>query len=272
MRGLGRAKLWARRLLDWPNERRSRRLSRRWDIDGYRRVYLYHVRKVGGTSLNKMFLSLGDRDGEEVFELLERSEFGRHRAIVGGKVFVGWSRRLIENGNWFYAFSHLPAHEIRLPPKTFTITILREPVERLLSHYNMLLAMKADRSDHACMATEGRWLGGSFAEFLSRTPRDHLQRQLFMFSKTFDVAEAVEGITSCGCFFFLDSFEAGVRALAERLGLPLRTRHERRGRDVARLSSQDIQAACDALGPETELYAKLRDLAPAGVGGCAVTA
>jgi hypothetical protein len=49
---------------------------------------------------------------------------------------------------------------------------------------------------HPCMETEGAWLQdpGGFDEFLNRIPPEQLMRQLYMFSKTFDIQEALVNI------------------------------------------------------------------------------
>jgi hypothetical protein len=46
------------------------------------------------------------------------------------------------------------------------------------------------------METEGAWLQdpGGFDEFLNRIPPEQLMRQLYMFSKTFDIQEALVNI------------------------------------------------------------------------------
>ena len=41
-------------------EKKYRKIASRYNISGYKRIYLIHIRKTGGTSLNHMFLSMGD--------------------------------------------------------------------------------------------------------------------------------------------------------------------------------------------------------------------
>ena len=94
--------------------------------------------------LNHIFLSLGKKPADYLYEKLSRST--GHRIISGGKVFIGWDQNNIENGKYFYAFSHIPHHKLKLPDNTFTITCVREPVDRLLSHYKMLLHFKKNNT------------------------------------------------------------------------------------------------------------------------------
>jgi hypothetical protein len=102
-----------------------------WD-----RIYNYHIRKTGGTSLNHMLLGSDGEDPEENYKKLVSSP-GNH-LIEKGRGFVGWNKKSIEKGNYFCGFSHEPFYQLRLPPRTFTLTCFRDPFERIFSHYRML--------------------------------------------------------------------------------------------------------------------------------------
>src|SRR3546814_3457352 len=58
---------------------------------------------------------------------------------VHGHRIVGANHRELVEGNYIYGFSHYPAHTLSLPTRTFTISLLRDPVSRIISHYNMTL-------------------------------------------------------------------------------------------------------------------------------------
>src|SRR3989339_812075 len=125
----------------------------------FKRIYFCHIRKVGGTSLNHSFLALCG-DNKKIYSRLVNSK--KHYIKCGNKIFAGWSKELIEEGKYFYAFSHIPVHKLNLPPQTFIIGIIRNPIERVLSHYKMLLHFKEKKINHECMKVEGGWLGDSF--------------------------------------------------------------------------------------------------------------
>jgi len=78
---------------------------------------------------------------------------------------------LIEEGSYYYAFSHIPLHQLRLPKETFTITCFRDPIKRIISHYNMLVHYRDNNIYHSCMKIEGHWLGNSVLDFVERRPK-----------------------------------------------------------------------------------------------------
>jgi hypothetical protein len=211
---------------------------------GYKRIYCYHIRKTGGTSLNRAFLSLAGEPHETVYNRL--FEGLNYYARSGNLTFVSHNKYLIEAGHYFYGFSHLPAHELSLPPDTFTITILRDPVKRVISHYKMLVYLSSNGIDHPCLETEGPWLGDGFGDFISNMPEKHLLRQLYMFSSTFDVAEAADLIRRCNYFFLTDEFQTGLKTLSKKLDLNLPHLHAKKSSveipitDIQRMRLREI--------------------------------
>ena len=237
---------------------RAQRLSARYRIGkNSGRIYHYHIRKTGGTSLNHIFLSLGDAKTEPLYRSLVQSF--DNRLFKNKKVFVGWSRKLIEKGHYFYAFSHTPMHKLRLPKDTFTITILRNPVDRVISHYNMLLEYIGGTEKHPTLQKEKEWFRNDFTEFLRRIPKKHLFRQLYMFSRSFDVDEAFENIIGLSHFFFTENFPKGISVLSKKLNMELKAVHIRKTRKRARLSRKELGVLRDILEPEISLYKRLKN-------------
>lgn len=236
---------------------RLRKLCSKYDLRGHKRIYLVHIRKTGGTSLNNMFLSLTGSDPRKLYDQLVAST--PHRIVENGLVFVGWDINAINRGQYFYAFSHAPIHSLRLPEDTFTVSCFRNPVKRLVSHYNMLMDYKSNNTNHPCMKTEGEWLGSSFGDFLSRVPREHLQNQLYMFSKTFDVNEAIANASQLSHRFFGDNFDGGVAELNQKTGLSLRPIHIRKsGQHIALTAAEDALLR-EALSEEIRFVSELRE-------------
>lgn len=203
-----------------------RTISQSYDFFGYKRIYLIHLRKTGGTSLNHAFLRIADSNPNQLYERLVQAS--NHRIRRGRAIFVGWNVGLINAGHYFYGFSHTPIYELDLPDQTFTITCFRDPVKRVLSHYNMLMAYRRDRVEHPCMVTEGPWLGNCFEHFLDSIPRKHLLNQLYMYSRDLNIGEATDRIAQLSHVFFTSEYDHGVAELNKKTGLQLEPLHRRR--------------------------------------------
>lgn len=203
-----------------------RRLVDAYNFSGYKRLYLFHIRKTGGTSLNNMFLSLSGGDPRSLYQDLVNAP--RHRIIENDLVFVGWNTFLLSQGDYFYGFSHASFQDVSVEDDTFTFTCFRDPVRRVISYYNMLMSYRENHVDHSCMAIEGDWLGASFDDFLCNLPKQHLLNQLYMFSNAFDVDEALENVKTLSHFFFTEDLAEGVAGINQKTGLQLVPVHVRK--------------------------------------------
>lgn len=198
-----------------------KKIASSYDINGYKRIYHVHIRKTAGTSLNQMFLSHGGSPHALYSDLINSRS---HRVIKNGKVFVGWNTRLINQGDYYYAYSHTPYHHLNLPPNTYKITIFRDPVKRILSLYTYLLHYVHDKPNHPLSLTQGCWVGESFDHFLEHIPKKHLLNQLHMFSKSYSIENALERINRLEAILTTDCFENGINKVANELGVILKPR------------------------------------------------
>lgn len=245
-----------KRYINSHKDNRFKKMAKGYRIGrDFRRIYHYHIRKTGGTSLNYMFLSLGGEEGRTVYDRLSSSP--HLRTISNEKICVGWDREKIERGHYFYAFSHTPAHEICLPEKTFTLTCLRDPVKRVISLYKMLFEYRKDKIEHPIMKEQGEWLGNSFGDFIDRTPKEHLLRQLYMFSRSFSIEESYEKITNCSHFLLTETFDESVGKLAEKLSIQLSAIHTRKSSIDVAITNKEIERLRSLLEPEYVLYERL---------------
>ena len=224
--------------------------------DGNRRIYHYHIRKSGGTSLNAAFWNLAG---------VTRGDWGNSREIwKDGYVFVRHTNTRIEQGRYFHASGHTAHHAIEIPRNTFTITILRDPLKRLLSHYRYLVWLEG--SDDALETepfTEGlvrefQWLGSGFGDFLDRISKSSLQRQLFFFSENYDIEEACANILNCSAVCFTDRLDRDIEVLSSRLDLTLESQRERVTPVEVDVSTKELERARELLRPEFQLIEKVR--------------
>lgn len=218
---------------------------------GYERIYLYHIRKTAGSSLRWTFMDLGGHD-------LRGGEKERHLnthgwVVHGGHAYVTHNRYLLERAAYFFGDSHFPFHDVRIPEKTFTITILRDPVARVISHYRMLLHWQNANIDHPARRAEANFLGDSFSDFLERLPRTHLMRQLYMFSPRFDVDEAIGNLAKVNFIMLTEQYNEHLGELAKVLNLDLKPLAEKAGYGAVPLSDEDRARLREVLAPEYAL-------------------
>ena len=229
--------------------------------DGSRRVYCYHVRKTAGTSLYLSFLALGGEDPMEVWRRITTSRLPR--TVSGRYSFASNNRRLLAEGRYFYGRSHRGAADQPLPSKTFTLTVLRDPVERVHSLFDYLVAGDEPGVPGRVADRERALASAGFDAFLARvTPKD-LLNQLTMFSGRLEVSEAADRIAGCSSVFFAEDFADGLARLGQRLGLPLAPQRARVTTNRSSLSDAQRERLRTRLEPEYEL---LRRLAEGGIG------
>lgn len=184
-------------------------------------VYHYHIRKTAGTSINFAFLRWsGAKSVSDFYESLAQKE--NHRLVANGKTFVGWNVQLIQGGRFSYAFSHEPSHVVKLPDQVIRFTCFRDPMKRIISHYNMLCYYEKNNVPHPCMAIEGKWIVDGFRGFLEKIEKQKLFAQLYMFSKEYSIDEAVSFLLKNKVIILnTESLSADLKYLSNRLGCPL---------------------------------------------------
>lgn len=232
----------------------------------YDRIYHFHVRKTAGTSLNSAFWALGGLDLQAV---------AGAQAIEGnGLKFVRGSQRLIEEGDYFFANSHQPAHELRLPPGTYTITILRDPTARVVSYFRYLLWARTHRDAREAepfideVVAESSFLDRrlslrrretTFRDFLDRVPAQRLMTQLHMFSERMDPSQAAENALACSATCFTETYSEDLRRVAAGLQLDLREMRERSFGEKVELREDERALLRERLAPEYAMIERVRE-------------
>ena len=243
-------------LLGYYEEKKYRRLCNFTIAGDYQRIYLYHVRKTAGKSLMHMMMKHETQDHYEYYLRLIKKF--NHRIIINDKIFVAWHPILIREGYYYFAQSHLPFHEIKLPAKTFTIVCLRDPVERVISHYLMLVKYAKMNVMDSKIREEITWLGKSFSSFLGMIPKKHLLNQLFMFSKNYSVSEAQDNILSCNQVMFTDNFSEGIAELSTKIDVPLQIIYDDKNKIQYDISDTDRNRLTEMMEPEYRLIDGIR--------------
>jgi hypothetical protein len=243
------------------SDRSYRRLARTFELpDGNRRIYCHHIRKTAGTSLYLSFLALGGEDPMDVWRRITGSRLPR--TTSGRYSFVSNNRRLLTEGAYFFGRSHRAVANQPLPPKTFTVTILRDPVERVHSYFDYLVAGDHPDAPGRVADRERRLAQDGFDAFLVRVPPKDLLNQLATFSTSLDVSEAVDRLAECSCVLAAGDFAGGLAGLAHRLELPLTPHRERVTGSRSVLTDTQKERLRTRLEPEYEL---LRRLGQAGI-------
>lgn len=239
-----------------PSDSEMRNLAETYLIGGrYKRIYFAHSRKTGGTSLNHLFYSLTGHDPDFIYKKVRATDV---RAVCSGNlVYVAGNRSLISRGDYFYASSHAPIHQLQLPTGTFVVTTFRDPIERVLSHYRMLLFYTQNGIWKDFMEIEAQWLGHGFSDFIRLTPLERLANQLYMFSENFDIDEAYEWLINNSLFFHLEDFDNGINQLAGVLELPLKPIHVRKNSLTIIPNASDIDYLREILQKEYTLLDQL---------------
>ena len=219
-------------------------------------VYYIHVRKTAGTAINYAFLQSSQApDTGAFFEDLAQKP--NHRLIRNDKVFVGWNVRLINEGKYSYAFSHAPCHRLKLPSHVFSFTCLRDPAERVISHYNYLRNFQVNNIHHPCMKREGPWLGNSLDDFIANMPTEYFKNQLYTFSSDLNVNEAFDRVMQCDYFFFTREIDDAVKVLEKKLNWTLPLSRENKTGYREPISQTSLDRLYEQLKDEYELVNRL---------------
>lgn len=235
-----------------PSRAHRKRLSSQTGlVTGHDRVYTYHVRKTAGTSLIMAFIGLSG-DADELYDKVYES--GRW-IEAQGRVYVLSERHLLTEGYYFMGSSHQPVHAITVPPNTFRMTCLRDPVGRVLSHYRMLVHYMRESPELA--RHEAAWMGNGLGGFLDCIPKEHLLRQLYMFSKSFDVNEAVDFLNGIEFIMRQETFDADLARLGEILQLPLQSHRAKNFKAEAEIPDDQVERLREMMRPEYDMLERL---------------
>lgn len=226
-----------------------------------RRVVFVHVPKSGGTSLSHVLrahfalsqFKLDEEASQDVGEALGLGEWMRFkRRLMAYQIAAG--ARFVQ--------AHAPVDAPlldRWAAEAHFITLLRDPVERLVSayHFDPRLSRMGPEAflDSPQCATEARVLSHFFGELDWDAPRNFEAA----------IGRAVENLSRFSVVGFLDNEAAFRRALARRVGVRMRLPKRNVGaREGFAPFDAEGQARMRALAaPDIEIWRRLRAAASA---------
>jgi hypothetical protein len=219
-------------------------------------IYFLHPRKTGGTSLNFAFYALSGQNAAWLHQAIRDAP---DRSLsVNGRIYVAGNPERLNKGDYFYGSSHQPLHQLSLAPETFVFATFRDPIDRVVSHYRMLVSYITHDVNKPFMAIERDWVGDSFDDFLDRLPLERLLNQLWMLTPDFNVASAMQTVRSLDHILVLERLAEGVKILGSRLKLPLRARHDRPSSLSFTPSPASLKRLTRLIEPEQELLDAIR--------------
>lgn len=218
----------------------------------YDRIYFHHLPKTGGTSLNFGFIShfASTERPSIVYENIASHE--AHKIEKNGNVIVGWNTTLLNSKNYTYGFSHRAAHELNLPSRTLTISIFRDPLDRVVSYYNMLRHYKENDIQHPVM--RHNWAGLEFDAFIETIPKSHLLRQLYHYSKSYNPYLAATYINfTINIKFNTKNFPTGVQLIKKSTGIDLHPYREKNYKYSEKIAPKLLKKTREILSPEYKM-------------------
>lgn len=227
-----------------------------------RRVYHIHLKKTGGTSINNSFLSLIDKEPNKLYnKLMSQNDL---RLIHNNWVLCAFNQLLISLGSFHYAWSHKPFHKLYLPVNTYKITCLRDPYERIFSRYKQLTVLyrngNPERTDGNFLY-EYSFLGNSFEDYINNLPKKELCYQLYMFSQSLNVNEALESLKKVDFILDTSTIYNDMKELSEILGVKLEPLHVRKvGKTLDKRNKEKFKSVEKLLYPEVKFYKKAKEL------------
>lgn len=213
-------------------------------------IHIYHIEKTGGRNLRNMIAQklvisqgLDEKTAKSLVKSWVGGEFNGIPKKIGDFWLGGKDSIIISNHENYYTVIPRPGE--------ISITLIRDPIDRIISYYRMTLT---DISNYK----QETW-----AEFVKNCPLNTLMRHLSMFSKTMDVDEAFNIITKLNYVIMLDDYEFGAKKLFKELNLNFNKSHM--GKSKCKIDTEVFYAQEDVIeilktkiSLELELYNRLK--------------
>jgi hypothetical protein len=178
------------------------------------KVYLYHIKKTGGRSLKLSFFNYYFEpygiDPVEIYALQSSGIPGKHIGIDDMVIGVSDEQFLFESNHRFM-------DDVCIPNYYFKITILRDPIKRLLSYYRMIDRWNRVSPDAEWLQKEKSYIENGWEGFLNSIPKEILLEQIRMFSKNFDIKESFNNIISLNHVMINENYKEDLTLLSKKV-------------------------------------------------------
>jgi hypothetical protein len=196
--------------------------------------------------------------GDSSYIMKEINNYSKRFRVFHNKYIVqGSNISLLEQGNYHYGCTHFPSWKIQEPRDSFTMTIFRDPIERIVSHYNYITGKIERGENEDWLVKERPLLGNSFTQFIDNLPPEKLLNQLYNFSENYNLIEAVDRIKSLDLILTLENLSEGIHDINNMLGLNLRIMKKNMSETFYRASSKEIRYLKDKVEKEIDLFNRL---------------
>lgn len=230
----------------------TRRLICRRNLSNkYKRFLFLHIRKTGGTSFNhglSTFFKYSDNDIKNLLNIYHGNYF-----IKDLKIFAGGNLHIINNKQYHIATTHLPQHAVSVDSNTYTFTILRDPIQRFISHYNMLRKMILENDSHPGLSEERNYFDDCIVNCALKMPIRHRCAQLYCFSKTLNPDEALNNLSSVTAFELLENYSKAISVINKTFNWEVPVLHKRKGNPIP-IPKKEILFLKDILKDEIQFY------------------
>jgi hypothetical protein len=197
--------------------------------------------------------------GDSSYIMKEINNYSKRFRVFHNKYIVqGSNISLLKKGDYHYGCTHFPSWKIQEPRDSFTITIFRDPIERIVSHYNYIKGKIEGGGNEDWLAKERPLLGDSFTHFIDNLPPEKLLNQLYNFSENYNLTEAVERIRSLNLILTLENLSEGILDINNMLGLNLKIMKKNMSETFYRASSKEIRYLKVKLEKEIDLFNRLK--------------
>lgn len=225
---------------------------------GFDRVYHYHVRKSGGTSVNDAFWKKCNHSIDTV---------GREPLLLGNKKsMVRLNKELIEKGNYFYGSAHFPYWQLSLKPKTYSFTVLRDPYKRILSLYKYYKWIEINSAEHGLkfdpsfehLKSQKHLFQANLVDFIEVLSPKYLYGNIYMFSENLNVDEALDNLKNVNRILFQHKLSQDFTKVSKDLDLGMKIEKKLRkfNNENFDVSDHDIEYAKKTLEKDYDFYNK----------------